>query len=132
MAMNAREAQRMLDKSREHPELTTMVVPSPYGLTGDAFLRGLIAEGFLGTLRELHVTGFSDALADRKTPLGWRQMTKYSGFNMVMLGILHETALRWSAFRRGFRPMPRNSSPRGAIPRRARRRGWARRTAFTC
>ena len=39
MAMNAREAQRMLDRSREYPDLTTMIVPSPYGLTGEAFVR---------------------------------------------------------------------------------------------
>ncbi|HEX8199968.1 MAG TPA: Gfo/Idh/MocA family oxidoreductase, partial [Isosphaeraceae bacterium] len=97
MAMNAREAQRMLDRARESPELVAMIVPSPYGLTGDAYLRQLIAEGFLGPLRELHVTGFSADLADPNTPLGWRQMTKYSGFNMLSLGILHETALRWTA-----------------------------------
>jgi len=97
MAMNAREAQRMLEKSREFPDLTTMVVPSPYGLTGDAFLRGLIADGYLGTLRELHVDGLTKSLADPQTPIGWRQQTRYSGFNMLTLGILHETALRWTA-----------------------------------
>ena len=96
MAMNAREAQRMLDRSRESPALTAMIVPSPYGLTGDAYLRRLIAEGFLGPLREVHVTGLSSDLADPQTPLGWRQMTKYSGFNMLSLGILYETALRWT------------------------------------
>lgn len=97
MAMNAREAQRMLDHSREHPKLTTMVVPSPYGLTGDRYLRALIDEGFLGHLREVHVQGLTSDLADPKTPLGWRQMTKYSGFNMLTLGILYETVLRWVA-----------------------------------
>jgi predicted dehydrogenase len=97
MAMNAREAQRMLDRSRECPHLTAMVVPSPYGLTGDATVRELIADGFLGPLREVHVHGLSNSLADAATPLGWRQMTKYSGFNMLTLGILHETALRWTA-----------------------------------
>src|SRR4051812_29326800 len=74
MAMNAREAQRMLDRSRECPHLAAMVVPSPYGLAGDTFMRDLIADGFLGQLRELHVTGLSDELADPATPLGWRQM----------------------------------------------------------
>jgi predicted dehydrogenase len=96
MAMNAREAQRMLDKSLEHPELTTMVVPSPYGLAGDAYMRHLINDGFIGQLREVHVTGFSRELADRATTLGWRQITKYSGFNMLNLGILYETAERWT------------------------------------
>jgi predicted dehydrogenase len=96
MAMNAREAQRMLDKSREHPNLVTMVVPSPYGLAGDAYMKKLIADGFLGTLREVFVWGLSDDLADPRTPMGWRQMTKYSGFNTLKLGILHESALRWT------------------------------------
>jgi predicted dehydrogenase len=97
MAMNAREAHRMLDRSRECPNLTAMIVPSPYGLVGDQFMRQLIGEGFLGSLRELHVQGLSNSLADSSVPLGWRQMTKYSGFNMLNLGILHETALRWTA-----------------------------------
>src|SRR5262249_29452403 len=96
MAMNAREAQRMHDRAQESPRLTTMVVPSPYGLTGDAYMRSLIDGGYLGTLREVHVRGLSNELADPRTPLGWRQMTKYSGFNMLTLGILHETALRWT------------------------------------
>ena len=98
MAMNAREAQRMFDRSRECPSLTTMVVPSPYGLTGETFVRNLIADGFLGTLREVHIDGLTHDLADPETPLGWRQATKKSGFNnMLTLGILYETVLRWVA-----------------------------------
>lgn len=117
MAMNAREAQRMLDKSRERPELVAMVVPSPYGLTGDRYVRTLLEEGAIGRhLRELHVTGWSSDLADRRTPLHWRQMTKYSGFNMLSLGILHETALRWtkpptSVFAHASKFIPRRVDP---------------------
>jgi predicted dehydrogenase len=96
MAMNAREAQRMLDRSLECPGLATMVVPTPYGLVGDDFVRSLIADGYLGLLNEVHVTGLSGDLADSATPLGWRQMTKYSGFNMLSLGILHESVMRWT------------------------------------
>ena len=94
--MNAREAQRMLERSLECPGLTTMVVPSPYGMVGDAFVRSLVADGHLGMLNEVHVTGFSSDLADAASPLGWRQMTKYSGFNMLQLGILHEPVMRWT------------------------------------
>ncbi len=97
MAMNAREAQRMYDRAMESPHLTAMIVPSPYGLAGDAYMRSLIAEGWLGTLRELHVHGLNSQLADEATPLSWRQMTRYSGFNMLALGILYETALRWTS-----------------------------------
>jgi predicted dehydrogenase len=95
MAMNAREAQRMLDRSLELPRLTAMIVPSPYGLAGDAVMRSLIASGYLGKLREVHVHSLSDVLADAETPMGWRQITKYSGFNMLTLGIVYETVLRW-------------------------------------
>ena len=97
MAMNARESQRMLDKARECSDITAMIVPSPYGLTGETFIRSLIDDGFVGTLRELHVQGFSSDLADPESTLGWRQMTRYSGFNMLTLGILYETVLRWVA-----------------------------------
>jgi predicted dehydrogenase len=95
MAMNAREAQRMHDRSMECPELVAMIVPSPYGLTGDAFIRSLIASGWLGKLRELHVDGLNGQLADEEMPMSWRQMTRYSGYNMLNLGILYETATRW-------------------------------------
>ena len=95
MAMNAREAQRMHDRSRELPHLTAMIVPSPYGLTGDAYVRSLIESGFLGDLREVHVVSLSDQLADPETPISWRQLTRYSGFNMLTLGIVYETILRW-------------------------------------
>lgn len=97
MAMNAREAQRMLDKSLELPAQTAMIVPSPYGLAGESYVKRLIADGFLGSLREVHVAGLSANLADPSAPLGWRQMTKYSGFNMLNLGILYESVLRWVA-----------------------------------
>lgn len=95
MAMNAREAQRMLDRARESPDRVAMVAPSPYGLVGEAFVRSLIEGGWLGTLREVHVDGLTNELADPATPMGWRQKTRYSGFNMLSLGILHETASRW-------------------------------------
>jgi predicted dehydrogenase len=57
----------------------------------------MIEDGFLGALRELHVTGMNADLADPLAPIGWRQRARYSGFNMLTLGILHETAARWTA-----------------------------------
>ena len=81
----------------------------------------LIADGFLGKLREVHVHGLTSDLADPKTPLCWRQMTKYSGFNMLTLGILHETVLRWvrrrtacSAMRS--KPIPQRLDPETGKP----------------
>jgi len=97
MAMNAREAQRMLDRSREAAGQVAMIVPSPYGLIGEAFFRSLIADGFVGPLRELHVDSLNGDLADPDTPITWRQKTRYSGFNMLSVGIVYETVLRWVA-----------------------------------
>ena len=130
MAMNAREAQRMLDRSLECPGLTTMVVPSPYGLLGDEYLRSLIAEGYLGLLSEVHVTGLSSDLADPSTPLGWRQVTKYSGFNMLQLGILHESVMRWTPPVRRVIASASKLIPTRLDPRPASRPRWARPTAF--
>ena len=96
MAMNAREAQRMLDRSRECRHLAAMVAPTVMGLAGDGFVRDLIAEGLLGTLREVHVRGISGDWANRRTPLHWRQISRYVGFNMLELGELHEATLRWT------------------------------------
>lgn len=95
MSMTAAEAHRMLAASREHPHLVTQIVPSPFGLKGDAVVREWIAEGYLGELREVHVFSMSGQLADPAAPLSWRQDASLSGLNMLNLGILHETLMRW-------------------------------------
>jgi predicted dehydrogenase len=43
----------------------------------------------------VQVYSLSAALADPAAPLSWRQDVALSGFNMLTLGILHETVLRW-------------------------------------
>jgi predicted dehydrogenase len=96
MAANAAEARLMLAASHKHPNLVAQIVPSPYGLKGDAVMRDLIASGWLGELREVEVYGLNGALADPATPLSWRQDGVLSGVNMLSLGILHETLMRWA------------------------------------
>jgi predicted dehydrogenase len=95
MSRNAAEAHEMLAAARRHPRLVCQIVPSPYGLKGDAVVRELIQEGFLGELREVCVFGRNGALADPAAPLSWRQDAGLSGVNMLTLGIVHETLLRW-------------------------------------
>jgi predicted dehydrogenase len=96
LSLNAAEAHRMLEAARQHPELVTQVVPSPYGLAGHDVMAELLAAGYLGDLREVHVRSLTTALADPAAPLSWRQDAALSGFNMLSLGILHETLLRWA------------------------------------
>jgi len=95
MAMNAAEAHRMLDASRKYPQLVAQIVPSPFGFHADRVVKEMIADGFLGQLREVAVIGTHDGLAAAETPLAWRQSAEYSGMNMLVMGILHETLIRW-------------------------------------
>jgi len=95
MSMNADEAREMLEASRKHPDRVAQLVPSPFGLRGDEVLRHKLESGYIGELREFQVLGMNGALADPKVPLSWRQDAVLSGINMLTLGIVHETLLRW-------------------------------------
>ena len=95
MARNADEARQMFAASQQHPELIAQIVPSPIGLVVDRVVKKLIADGFIGELREAVVLGTNDAAADPDAPLHWRQSVSLSGINMLSLGILHETLIRW-------------------------------------
>ncbi len=96
MAMNAGEARQMLDASRRRPELVAQIVPSPFGLRGGALVKEMLAAGEIGQLREVVVLGTNDSLLDADRPIHWRQIGQFSGVNMLTLGILHETLIRWT------------------------------------
>lgn len=95
LSLNAEEAHRMLTAAQEHEDLVTQVVPSPFGLKGHDVMVELIQGGFLGELREVHVYNLQASLADPAAPLAWRQDAALSGYNMLTLGIVHETLMRW-------------------------------------
>jgi predicted dehydrogenase len=96
MARNAEEAHRMAHAAHQHPDLVKQIVPSPFGLVQDAHVRDMIRDGFLGEIREVAVIGANDVFADPDAPLHWRQDTAISGYNVLSLGILHETLIRWA------------------------------------
>lgn len=97
MARNADEARRMLQASQDNSQLVTQIVPSPLGLKVHRRMRQLLQDGYLGELREVVVLGCNGAWADPQLPLHWRQSEDLSGINMLALGILHETLIRWIA-----------------------------------
>jgi predicted dehydrogenase len=97
LCMTAAEGHQMAAAARRRPNLVAQVVPSPFGLTADAVVKELLAAGFLGELREIEVVGRGGTLADPNAPLHWRQDGALSGLNMLQLGILHETLMRWVA-----------------------------------
>ncbi len=95
MARDLAEARLMLAAAEAHPKQIAMLVPSPFGLVADAELKQLQHDRFIGELRELVVLGADDQFHDYSKLLHWRQDADISGLNVLTLGILHETALRW-------------------------------------
>lgn len=95
MAATLEEARRMLEASRRRPAQVAQIVPSPFGLRAGQVVRELVDGDYLGELREAVVIGVGDRFADPAAPRHWRQSAEYSGVNMLGLGILHETLIRW-------------------------------------
>jgi predicted dehydrogenase len=95
LSLNAAEARLMLEAARKFPRLVTQVVPSPFGLKGNEVMVELLRGGYVGELREVEVRSLNGALADPAAPLSWRQEAVLSGYNVLTLGIVHETLLRW-------------------------------------
>lgn len=95
MARNLSEARQMQAASQLHPDRVSMLVPSPLGLICESELHELIGENYLGDLREFVLLGCTNQFFDYSQPLHWRQDAQISGNNILALGILHETWLRW-------------------------------------
>ncbi len=95
MAMNQTEASQMLDTSRNCPDLVAQLVPAPFSLHADALIAEMIARGDLGRILYFHVDYQSASLADKQKTLHWRRNKKLSGMNIMTLGIIYETLLRW-------------------------------------
>ena len=95
MARNAAEAHQMLAASQANPGLIAQVVPSPFGLAQDPFIRKIAEHSFIGKLREVVVIGAEPTFWDYTEFLHWRQDASISGLNVLTLGIMHETVSRW-------------------------------------
>jgi predicted dehydrogenase len=96
MAMNADEAHDMLAAAREHPELTTMIVPAPTSIWGDRAIERLLAEGAIGHPRTVRLTWGGSVSGGAADP--WRRQKRYSGNNIMAVGILYECMARWLGF----------------------------------
>lgn len=95
MAMNAAEAHAMRAASQERPDLVAQVVPSPFTLRVDRTIQELLADGYLGELYALVVRAAGTEFADVKPPAHWRQQRKFSGNNILSMGIWYEATMRW-------------------------------------
>jgi len=96
MAMNAHEAHAMLSASRRHPHLVAQIVPSPFTLAYDSTIRNIIRSGQLGSVSAITVKGVSGQFPEAPgSPLSWRQDRRYSGLNILTMGIAYEALYRW-------------------------------------
>jgi len=95
MARNAAEAHLMFEASRQNENLVAQIVPSPFGLRAHQMVKELLNDGYVGEIREVVVLGCNAGQSDPATPLHWRQSAEFSGLNMLAMGILHETLIRW-------------------------------------
>ncbi|MDP6107924.1 MAG: Gfo/Idh/MocA family oxidoreductase [Candidatus Brocadiia bacterium] len=92
MAMNATEARRMLE-TKQRTGLVGQIVPA--GLRGHYVIKELIDGGYLGDPYEVYVRSMGAEYLDPSAPLQWRQDEHLSGLNVLVLGIYHESVLRW-------------------------------------
>lgn len=97
MAMNYNEAKEMYEKATGKG-LVNMVCPAPHTLRGDRLFRKLIKDGYLGNIHNILVRDMSSAYIDPNTPLHWRQIGKFSGFNTLTLGMFVEAVHRWCGY----------------------------------
>jgi predicted dehydrogenase len=94
MARNADEAYAMRDAAQANPHLIAQIVPAPMTLSLDRTVHALIKDGYLGDILAIEHRGCS-GFVDRDAPLAWRSNMHYSGKNIMGLGIVYETLMRW-------------------------------------
>ncbi len=116
MARTAAEARSMLEAAEAHPAQVAMLCPPPAGMKGDRLIRKLIADGYLGELREVHATGLSPANADPTAALHWRQNFALQGYNTLTLGMWIEVIHRWAGPHRRVSAVAKTHTPRRRDP----------------
>ncbi len=95
MARDLGEAREMLAAAKAHPNQVFQIVPAPFSLDFDQRIREQITSGAIGRLLEVRVAHTGGQYADPDTPMIWRQDVALSGKNILSMGIMHETILRW-------------------------------------
>jgi predicted dehydrogenase len=93
MADDLAGARAMYHTAQENPHLKTML--SNLRVPGDAMMRKLLAEGYVGRVYQVLDYRFNGQYADLAQPLHWRQNRKFSGINFQYLGVSAEINRRW-------------------------------------
>ena len=92
MARNVAEARAMLAAARASGRVAGLYPPRP-GLKGDRVVRRLLADGYVGDVREVRVTGLDFAPAGDE--YRWQVDPDVVGVNTMALGMWAEVLHRW-------------------------------------
>jgi predicted dehydrogenase len=95
MAASLPEAEAMLAASHANQERVAQLVPAPHTLAVDAAVIAWLSAGYAGELRTVEVWDQNGAYSNPTTPITWRLERRFSGVNMLTLGIFYEVLLRW-------------------------------------
>ena len=93
MAATLADAQAMLAAANAHPDRVAMVVPASFSLWADRTIRRLVDERAVGRIRHLRVLW--DGSGSIAPSEHWRWLRRFSGVNVMALGILVEATARW-------------------------------------
>src|SRR5262245_40565903 len=94
MCMDAREAEEMVVTAAAHPELVSMICPSPHRVRWERTVKQLLFSGQLGELRSVGVV-FTSAANCNPNQVTWRERIELSGLNILQVGIFAETLNAW-------------------------------------
>lgn len=95
MAMDEVEARTMLQTSYQHPQCVAQIVPSPFTLHVDPALLRLLDSGEIGKIRFFRFEHQGPPTVPMGGTLHWRRNKNYSGSNIMVLGMIYESLLRW-------------------------------------
>ena len=95
MAMNEVEARTMLQAAYDDPICVVQVVPSPFTLHVDTTLVRMLDSGAIGAPRFFRFEYQAPPSVPMNGPLHWRRNKTHSGSNVMTLGIIYESLLRW-------------------------------------
>jgi predicted dehydrogenase len=118
MAATLEDAHAMQRAAAAHPDLVAMVVPASFSLWADRTIRRTLDDGAIGRAR--HVRVLWDGSGSIAPSEHWRWLRRFSGVNVMALGILVESMARWLGFAlsvqaTGAIVQPSKPGPSGAV-----------------
>jgi predicted dehydrogenase len=96
MATDADAATAMLAASLERPDLVSMVVPASFSVWADRAIGRVLGDGSIGRVRAARVAWESEPPTEAGEH--WRWQRRFSGNNIMALGIACESIARWLGF----------------------------------